>query len=190
METHETIYLICFFVGLGFAIISGLLSGVFGGGHDGIGHADLSGHADVGGHDVAGGDVHFPLLSPVTISMFLASFGGTGMILEKLGWSVLAQIPVATFSGVAVAGAVFYLFYKVFSITGASSAARESDIVGTEAQVMTKIPVDGIGEISYTIGVSRFTAPARSVDGKEIGAPSLVKIAKVVGNSFYVERLT
>ena len=183
MDTLETVYLICFFVGLGFSVLSALLSGVF---SHGLGHGDV--HHDLGGH--ADGQIHFPLLSPTTICMFVTSFGGTGIVLKKLGWPATAHVPVAALSGFVVAGLVFLFFEKLFRMTGASSLARESEIPGTEAQVTAPIPLHGVGEIAYTIGTSRFTAPARAEDGKEIGMQCVVRIARIVGNICYVKRLT
>lgn len=195
LDTFEIIYLICFFLGLGFAIISGLLSGVFSGGAEGVGELDLSHDLDAGGHEGpsitgAEGSVDFSPVSPVTIAMFIATFGGVGMILKKAGLPGFAHVPLAAVSGFVVAGAVFYFFYKVFSVTGASSAASVADIIGTEAQVTTRIALDQVGQIAYSVGGSRFTAPARAVDGKEIGSQSIVKIVKLVGNMYYVERVT
>ena len=54
MDLASTIYLICFLVGLGFAVISAFLSGVFGHFHIGADHSvDVGGHnVDIGEHDV------------------------------------------------------------------------------------------------------------------------------------------
>ena len=198
MDGLEFVYLVSFFLGLGFAILSGLFSGVFSGAEGGVGDMDVSGGLDMDAgvdHDAPGGaavdgTVHFPVLSPVTIAMFIACFGGVGLITKKLGWEWYAQIPVASLSGLVGAGLVFYVFYKVFSVTGGSSAEKMEEIIGTEAQVITGSTLDGVGEISYAVGSSRRTAPGRASDGKEIGKQSVVKIAKIVGNIYYVERVT
>lgn len=177
MEVMEIVYLVCFFLGLGFAVVSGLLSGVFGG-HD----AD-TGHPSVGGHDA-----HFSPWSPVVIAMFIATFGGTGIILRKLGMSIWGQVPIAGASGLIIALLTFYLFMKIMRTTQASSQPSLDRLIGTEAEVITTIPSNGVGEISYTARQQRFNGPARAVDNREIPTRAVVKIVKIVSNTFYVER--
>lgn len=181
MDVIEIIYLTCFFLGLGFAIISGLLSGALGGGS----HVDAAG---VDGHDVSGGDIHFSPWSPVVIAMFIASFGGTGILLKKLGLGTWVHMPGAAASGFVFAGLTFYVFWKIMSSTQQSSEPTVDDILGLEAEVITPIPVNGVGEIVYTTKQQRFSGPARSVDNREIPARAVVRITKLVSNTFFVER--
>jgi len=191
----ESVYLIAFFIGLGFAVLSGLLSGVFGGGdHDGAGaDADAGGSiGDVhGSHiDVQGGhDVHFPLLSPVTISTFIASFGGMGVIgLKVFEWPLAIHLPVSIGTGVGVAGMVFYLFYKIFGRRSVSSAPEQADLVGAPAQVVVSIPKGGAGQISYSYAGTRFTGSARASEEVDIPQGAAVKIEKVVGGTYFVKK--
>src|SRR5262245_11295401 len=110
MELVNVIYLVCFFVGLGFALLSALLSGVFHGGaeaHVGAGH-------DI--HATAGDTVHFPLLSPVTLSMFVSTFGGAGYIFKRMGMDLGAHLGLASLAAVAVGLAVAWLLWKVFQM--------------------------------------------------------------------------
>ncbi len=191
MDTIEIVYLVSFFLGLGFAIISGLLSGVFSGHAEVAGDVDVSGgHIEAGGHPVAQGEaVHLSPVSPVTIAMFIATFGGTGIILKKFAlWPAIAHVPVAAASGIVVALAVFYMFYKIMSTTVASSAPRVDEAVGVQAEVTIPIPADGVGEIAYVLRESRFTSPAKTVDGKELPAHAVVKIVRIVGGTTFVER--
>lgn len=189
MDFLQIVYLICFFIGLGFAIISGLLSGVFSGGGEVDVDVDMDGGADGAdvGHD---GSVHFSPLSPVTLAMFIASFGGAGIIFHKvLHWPVYAHLPLAAVSGVVMAALVFYLFYKIFSVTQGSSHSQAAAIVGREAEITVAIPNNGLGEVAYTLGGSRYTAPARTVDGKELPAHLQVRVVKLVGSTYVVEKL-
>lgn len=187
MTYLEIAYLICFFLGLGFAVISALLSGVFAG--DVHGHIDTSGapdvHADASAHD---GGVHFSPLSPVTVSMFLASFGGTGIICKRyfdLGPQV--QIPIAAMSGFVVAGFVGWLMFSLVKAASANTLVRVEDLIGRDAEVSIGIPKEGMGQIVYVQG-GRQTAPARAADNSEIPSGSVVKIVRMVGNTFFVER--
>ena len=62
-----------------------------------------------------------------------------------------------------------------------------SSLIGITATIITPIPENGVGEIAYVNGGSRYTAPARSIGGKPIGNGAAVKIARIVGSQFYVE---
>ena len=50
------------------------------------------------------------------------------------------------------------------------------------------IPHLGLGEIAYTLRERRLTNPAKTVDGKELPAQTAVKIVKLVGNTYFVEK--
>jgi membrane protein implicated in regulation of membrane protease activity len=181
-DVLEFVYFVCFFLGLGFAILSGLLAGVFTGG--GEGHVD--GGAVGGPHE---GHVQFSPLSPVTIATFIATFGGTGILLKRLlGWPAILHIPVAAVAAIAVAGALSWLFYKIMASTQSSSLASAEEMIGLEAEVTVPIPHGGLGEIAYTVRGARFTNPARTVDDKELPARTTVKIVKQVGNSCIVQK--
>lgn len=187
MTGLEIAYLICFFLGLGFAVVSALLSGVFAGGD---GHMDASGapdiHADGGLTD---GGVHFMPLSPVTLSMFLASFGGAGIISAKyFHLPPQYQLPIAAGAGFAVSLVVGWLMFSLVKAASSSSTVRVADLIGLDAEVSISIPKDGMGQISYVRG-GRQTAVAKSVDNSDISMGSVVKIVKVVGNTYLVERV-
>lgn len=188
MDGIELIYYVCLFLGFGFAVVSGLLSGVFSGGAEA--HVDVGGgHAGDGHAGHADGTVHFSPLSPVVLAMFIASFGGTGLIFKKLmGWPAAAHIPLAAVSGVVIAAIVFLFFYKIFEMTQSSSEPRAGDVIGLEAEVTVPIPNQGLGEIAYTVAVTRYNNPARTVDGKELPAHTKVKIIELVGNTYIVRK--
>mgnify|MGYP001562697653 CR=1 FL=1 len=187
-DVFEFVYLCCFFVGLGFAILSALMSGVFSGGAEA--HVDsVGGHVDAPGmaHD---GPVHFSPLSPVTLAMFIATFGGTGILMKKLlNLPPIVHVPVAGVSGIVVGLAVSWFFYKVMVKTQSSSHARTEEAIGAEAEVTVPIPHEGLGEIAYTLRGTRLTNPARTADGKELPARTSVKVVKQVGNTFIVQKL-
>lgn len=189
MDTVEFIYLVCFFLGLGFAIISGLLSGVFSGADGGV---DGGGDVDAGGADGAdGGDggVHFSPFSPVVLAMFIASFGGAGIIFKKvLEWPLIAHVPAAGACGVGIATLVFLFFWKLFKMAQGTSQVRASEAIGIQAEITVDIPNDGLGQIGYTLGGMRHTNPAKSVGGKELPAGLVVKIVDRVGNTYLVEK--
>ena len=186
MSGFEIAYWICFLLGLGFAVVSGLMAGVFSGAAEA--------HVDVGGHHVdmghgAEGHVHFPILSPVTISMAVLAFGGSGLIFMKmLLWPASLHLPGATLCAVLTALAVAWLLYKLFSVTQASSHGSAEEAVGLPAEVTVAIPHQGLGEIAYTLRGTRMLNPAQTADGKELPPQTPVKIVKLVGNTYFVEK--
>jgi membrane protein implicated in regulation of membrane protease activity len=186
MDGFDIAYWICFLLGLGFALISGIMAGVFSGGAEA--------HVDVGGDQVdmghgADGHVHFPLLSPVTLSMAVMAFGGAGLLLKNLLlWPFSLHLPGAVAASVAVAFAMAWLLYKLFKATGASSHGTLEEAVGLAAEVTVPLPHEGLGEIAYTLRGTRMTNPAKTADGKELPAGSVVKIVKLVGNTYFVEK--
>jgi membrane protein implicated in regulation of membrane protease activity len=193
-DVLEFVYLVCFFLGLGFALLSGLLAGVFTG-HAG-GHIDTGGHLDAGtdGGSIDGahspGHVHYSPLSPVTIAMFISTFGGVGILLKKADFPIYLHLPAAAFSGILVGGLVSYAFYRIMLATQASSHGRENEAIGTQAEVTVPIPHVGLGEVAYVLRGSRYTNPAKSVDGKELPVNTLVKIVNQVGTTFIVQKIS
>ena len=188
MGTIELIYIICLLLGLGFAVMSGLMAGVFSGGAEA--HVDTGGgHVDMG-HGVEG-HVHFPLLSPVTISMFVATFGGAGLLLMKVfAWPAALHLTGAVVAAGATAFFTAWLLYKVFKATSAGAPPEALEAVGLDAEVTVAIPHGGLGEIAYTVRGSRLTSPAKTEDGKELPQSASVKILKQIGTTFVVRKVS
>ena len=190
------VYLFCLVAGLGFAIASGFLGGILhtgDGGDTGLGHG-FGGH-DLGAHVDGSADhglstdhadasaVHLSPLSPPIISTFLTGFGFAGMVGEKvlgLGWFLSAPLSIAFSVGIAVLA--FVLVGKLMSGSQGSSHVRFADLVGTEAEVITPIPAEGLGEIAFDTPTGRTSHPARSETGAVIPKHSMVTITQVVGN--------
>jgi membrane protein implicated in regulation of membrane protease activity len=181
-------YLICFGIGLVFTIVSAFMADVFGG-HDVPGHEGAGGHAEAGfdGNDMPG----FSPLSPTTIASFVTAFGGFGMVLSKFERtsSPWVSVPLSAVGGLIVAALVLLLFRSVFRHTQASSESRVARLIGTTGTLITPIPPNGVGEIAYVSGGTRYTAPARSLSGAEIASGKAVRIARIIGSQFYVEAI-
>jgi membrane protein implicated in regulation of membrane protease activity len=75
---------------------------------------------------------------------------------------------------------------KLFRATQGSSESRISDVIGIEAEVITPIPENGVGEIAYVQKGARYSAPAREQTGVAIANGRPVKIVRVAGSQFYV----
>jgi membrane protein implicated in regulation of membrane protease activity len=177
------IYAICLVLGLAFTLFSAVL-GHFFGGHDSI---DATGHAESGlSHD---GEPGISFLSPVVLASFVTSFGAVGMILTKIDvtHSIWISAPISAISGFLIALGVLWLFNLMFSKTQGSSESRVATLIGQTAAIITPIPENGVGEISYVQSGSRYTAAARAENGGVIGAGKTVKITRIVGTQFFVE---
>jgi membrane protein implicated in regulation of membrane protease activity len=182
--TVYTIYLFCLVVGLVFTLFS-VVAGHFLGGHG----DHVSGS---GGHAEAGADASdmpgISIFSPTIIASFITAFGGFGLIFSAfpLTRPVVWSVPLSVGCALAVAGVLFMFLRSLFTHTQGSSESRLARIGGTQASIISPIPQDGVGEIAYVVGGTRYTAPARTEDGSAIGNGKLVKITRVVGTQFYV----
>jgi membrane protein implicated in regulation of membrane protease activity len=75
----------------------------------------------------------------------------------------------------------------MFKKTQSSSESKVASLLGQAATIVTPIPENGVGEIAYVQGGSRYTAPARTESGTPISAGRPVRITRIVGTQFYVE---
>jgi len=58
------------------------------------------------------------------------------------------------------------------------------NLVGATAAIISPIPANGVGEISYVQSGSRYTAPARDEQGGTIATGQTVKITASSARSF------
>jgi membrane protein implicated in regulation of membrane protease activity len=183
--TVHAIYLFCLVVGLVFTLLS-LVFGHFLGGH-GDHVVGSGGHAETGADssDTPG----VSIFSPTIIATFITAFGGFGIIYTAIPIlsKPVVSAPLSIVTAMAVAGLLYKLLSSLFSHTQGSSESHIARLAGTEASIVSPIPENGVGEIAYVVGGSRYTAPARSEGGAGIGNGKLVKITRVVGTQFYVE---
>lgn len=191
-------YLICFGVGLLFTLLSAIFGHVFGG-HDGsvdLGQADggqmdggTDGHAEAGfgSNDMPG----FSPLSPTVIASFVTAFGGFGMVFHHVPSTShpFVSAALATLGGFGMAYLVFLIFRAIFSRTQSSSEARVADLTGIAATVISPIPANGVGEIAYVQGQTRYNAPAREESGVAVDNGKPVKITRIIGSQFFVKQI-
>ena len=180
----ETIYLICFGVGLLFTILSAFGAHLFGG-HDV--HADVGtgGHADAG-YDHGGMPGMSPI-SPTSIASFITAFGGLGLVFSNISFtsSVFVSAPLAFIGALFIAAGVLWMFNQAFRRTQSSSESHVAKLVGQTATIITPIPENGVGEIAYVQAGTRYTAAARTEDGTALIAGQVVKITRT-GTQFFV----
>ncbi len=178
------IYLICLVVGLVFTLVSVTVGHFFGGHGDHVGGS--GGHAEAGADssDMPG----ISIFSPTIIASFITAFGGFGMIFSEFTPTkqVIISAPLSLVCALGIAGVLFLFLRSVFNHTQSSSESHIARLAGTEASVASPIPENGVGEIAYVVGGTRYTAPARMEDGTAVANGKLVRITRVVGTQFYV----
>jgi membrane protein implicated in regulation of membrane protease activity len=181
------VYAGCLGVGLLFTIFSAIFGHAFGG-HDG---------ADIGtdGHAEAGLDTHgmpgISFFSPTVVASFVTAFGAFGIVFSNIALTktVWASAPLSAVSGGVVAWLIFVFFNAMFKRTQASSESQIATLAGQTASIISPIPENGVGEIAYVQGGTRYTAPARAESGVPVAAGRTVRISRVVGTQFYVEAI-
>jgi membrane protein implicated in regulation of membrane protease activity len=181
-------YLFCFLLGLGYTLISLVLShghGLEAGADVDVADGGLDHHHHMpwgkdhpgdSGHTVDSGHPDFPLFSPLTIALGMTMFGGVGTLMNLLRVPGYVTFPSAGVAGVAGWLGAFYFFFKLFRVTQGSSEALMQQVIGKEAQVTLAIPPQGLGEIAYVARGSRYNVPARSEDGQTLPAGTLVTV--------------
>ena len=178
------IYALCLVVGVLFTFGSAIAGHFFGGHDSGIG---TGGHAEAGFDHSGMPGISF--FSPTVLASFVTAFGAFGLVFSRIDAtrSPWVSAPLALIGGGLIAGAVFWLFNTLFNKTQSSSESHVASLVGQTASILTPIPQDGVGEIAYVQGGSRYTAPARSEKGVPVAAGQTVTITRVVGTQFYVQ---
>ena len=198
-----TVYWMLFLSGLLFSIIMALFAG-FGtemSGHD----FDFSADHDftVGGVDIdpsgadldttggfhGSGEIALSPVSPITIGAFIGCFGGGGLIVYTLTESIVISLLAASIIGFLGAFGLYYVVGRIAHAIQGSSEARVGELIGEIAEVTTPIHGESMGEVSYVFKGSRYSGPARSVDGRDINKNMPVKIWRVIGSTFYVKQI-
>ena len=203
--TWADFYLICFAVGFCFSCLSFLLGGARFGRvhlphmHGSIGSTHLpSPHVPTHGpmaaspaqtpgvHQSQGADISpFNLM---TLTAFLAWFGGTGYLLTRystlwVGLGLLASVA----SGLIGGGIVFVFMSKVFMAHEENMDPADYEMVGVLGHVSSPIRAGGTGEIIYSQMNTRRTCGARSEDGNAIAKGTEVVVTRYDKGIAYVQ---
>jgi membrane protein implicated in regulation of membrane protease activity len=195
----QTIYLVALGLGGGWLAIASALSvlggvekDVDGGGHldkdidfdtdiDADIDADLDADADGHGHETSG----VSWLSPLVVASTLFGFGIAGLGVHSILDLSTLSVPIALGTGVGSGWTLRTLLRMLRRVEGSSHATRRSTI-GSQGEVITSIPVGGVGQVAITSGGQRLNAPARSRNGRPIPKGARVFISKVDGATFEV----
>lgn len=139
-------------------------------------------HADI----VADSGLDFGFLDSRVLAVFITAFGGFGAIGAQMGYGAVVCSLIGLLGGV-VFGGVVSLFGRFLIGQQASSSVTDNDLVGKTAQVTVAIKSGEVGQISARIGDERIDRIARSRDGEEIKAGTMVTVAAIAGDSVIVE---
>jgi hypothetical protein len=210
--TWANFYLICFAVGFCFSFFSFLFGGSRTGrlhlphfhGHIGGPHLPPAGapvaHGPAtagrvalagGARTAAGPQVHSESgVSPfnfVTLTAFLAWFGGTGYLLTRysglwVGFGMLASV----LSGLVAAAIVFLFLNKVLISGDENMDAADYEMVGVLGRICSSIRAGGTGEIVYPQMGTRRVCGARSDDGTAIAKGTEVVVTRYEKGIAYV----
>ena len=176
----EAVYLVCFIVGFLLSLIAFLGQSVH------FGHFHGDGHAH--GHSPANAPGVVPKLNSMTLTAFLAWFGGTGYLLEKYTslwvWVALACAIVA---GLVGASAVFSVLSKL-SKKDFSMNPADYDMIGRLGRVSACVNESGVGEMVFARDGARGSIPIRSENGCRIDKDIEVVITRLEKGIAYVRR--
>ncbi len=169
--TIGSFYNYCIVAGLGYGIVSAIMSWL--GGGDGDVHIDAAGHLDAG---------HISPVSGPVIATFVTGFGAGGILAVKgLELSAGPAALVAAAAGFVMAGLVFGGLSLLLSHSQAGSQYATEELDGRHAEVITTIPAGGTGEIAYVVKGQRERAAARIEGGEAVAKGSQVVIERMVG---------
>jgi hypothetical protein len=178
-----SIFVGCLAFGVAFSVLS-VIFGSHGGDHGGFHHAGgVDGHSGV---DHADSPSPF---NPLVISSAITAFGAVGII-AKTGFhlgDLLSTVFGLGFAG-AIGTAIFFGIVKFMYGSQSNSVFSMDDLVDTEAEVITPIPANGVGEIAYVINGIRYNLSARSYLSEDIPRNSTVIIREISGNAALVQK--
>jgi hypothetical protein len=161
-------------------VVFSAVTGMGDGGH--IGHV---------GHDVHGdsseGAPHFTLLSPLTLAILFASIGAFGLITRYgFGLDDGPSIILSVIGGLGTAYVVARAAGSIIMGARGTSAIKADAFVGSRGEVITSIPVGGVGEVALLLSNQRYTSPARSADGSAIATGAAVTVVRLAGTTLVV----
>jgi membrane protein implicated in regulation of membrane protease activity len=198
--TWSDFYLTCFAIGFLLSAVSFIAGGLRwhlhlphvpqGGGHVGTGHAPVP-HAGAG-NGTAAHTGHQAPVSPfnfITMTAFLAWFGGTGYLITRFSslWFALGLL-IAMAAGLFGAAIVFLFLTRVLISHEENMDSADYEMVGVLGRVSMPVRENGTGEIIYSQAGTRRTCGARSENGSAIEKGAEVMVARYEKGIAYVKR--
>jgi membrane protein implicated in regulation of membrane protease activity len=178
--TWADFYLICFAVGFLLSAISFIAGGLHwhlhlqhfphGGGHVHVGHGPAA--SGTAGNGTAAHAGHAAPVSPfnfITLTAFLAWFGGTGFLITRFSsiWLALGLL-ISIGAGLVGAAIVFLFLTRVLISQEENMDPADYEMVGVLGRISMPIRAGGTGEIIYSQAGTRRTCGARSENGSAL----------------------
>lgn len=114
------------------------------------------------------------LLSTPVIGAALAAFGAGGaLLLRGLELSMLGAVAGGVAAGVVLGGVTLVMLRSLMHMP-TDATPRTADLVGSMGRVITRIPPEGLGEITLVAGGQRVKLSARSEAPLPSGASVIV----------------
>jgi membrane protein implicated in regulation of membrane protease activity len=186
-------YLVCFVVGLAFSLLSLIAGGSRW--HLHLPHFHVHGaHLPVHGgalHADGGHGSHMSPFNFVTVTAFLAWFGGAGYLLTRYSglWFVIAM-GLAMLCGLAGAAIIFMFLTRVLISHEEVMHPADYDMVGVLGSVSSPIRAGGTGELIYSQAGTRRSCGVRAEDGAAIEKGTEVVVIRYQRGIAYVRRWT
>ena len=171
--TWADFYLVCFIVGFFLSLLMFLGGGL----HLHVPHFHFhapSAHIHAGAHAGPGmkGSVRGTQISPfnlITLTAFLAWFGGTGYLLTRHStiwfWGALA---ISLLSGTGGAAIIYLFLTRVLSSEDEALDPADFEMVGVLGRLSIPIREGGTGELIYSQAGTRRVCGARTEEGSAI----------------------
>lgn len=198
--TWADFYLICFAVGFLLSAISFIAGGLrwhvhlphfpHGGGHVHAGQGPAAN--GTGGNGTVAHAGHAAPVSPfnfITLTAFLAWFGGTGFLITRFSsiWFALGLL-ISIAAGLVGAAIVFLFLSRVLISHEENMDAADYEMVGVLGRTSIPIRAGGTGEIIYSQAGTRRTCGARSEDGCAIEKGAEIVVTRYDKGIAYVRR--
>jgi membrane protein implicated in regulation of membrane protease activity len=180
-------YLVCFIVGFFLSLLMFLAGGL----HIHIPHFHAhtpTVHLHTGpGHAPTHGDAQISPFNLITLTAFLAWFGGTGYLLTRHSamwfWTALA---VALLSGTGGAAIIYLFLSRVLSSPDEALDPADYEMVGVLGRLSMPIREGGTGELIYSQAGTRRVCGARAEDGSAISKTTEVVVTRYERGIAYV----
>ncbi|MGA9353030.1 MAG: hypothetical protein WBV46_05025, partial [Terriglobales bacterium] len=125
----------------------------------------------------------------ITLTAFLAWFGGTGFLITRFAhvWFALGLL-LATAAGLVGGGIVFLFLSRVLISPDENMDTADYEMVGVLGRTSLPIRETGTGEIIYSQAGTRRTCGARSENGSAIEKGTEVVVTRYEKGIAYVRR--
>lgn len=163
-----TVYWICLLGGLAFSVLALVMGDLLEGVVDAIDALD-------------------GFLDPLSLVGGIATFGGAGILFERLsnlGSTSVLVLSIA--SGILLGVGMHFLYVRPMKESESSTGFSMQEYRGKIGEVLTTIPARGYGEVLISIGLSNTFREAASFHGVEISSGTRIVVVDIVDGDLLV----